>query len=93
MLVAGEFTPCIGDCGGVRGAKRVGLSTTVHGRAFSRYGDPRYARALEQIRARDTDLWNRLFDERKVAEAAQTAPSHCSIVTTGTVGSVRSIST
>ncbi|MCK5805316.1 MAG: heparinase II/III family protein [Lentisphaeria bacterium] len=74
MLVADEFAPCIGDCGGVRGAKNVGFSASVHGRAFARYGDTRHADALRRIGARDNNLWDHLFDPVKLEEAVQTPP-------------------
>jgi hypothetical protein len=73
LTVAGEFTPCIGDCGGVRGARRVGWSAEVFGSALSQYGDPRYGAAIRLLGARNQDLWHEVFDEAAVARVPEEA--------------------
>ncbi len=71
MTVAGEWTPCIGDCGGVMGAKRIAWSPTLQGRAFMHYGDVKYAKALGIMNATSRNLWEDLFDEEAVAKVIE----------------------
>ncbi len=66
LTVAGKFCPCIGDAGGVMGSGPVAMSVGLQGRAFTRYGDPKYAKALKRMNARATDLWEDYFDEEAV---------------------------
>jgi len=72
MVVADKFTPSIGDCGSMMGSSRVGWSAELQGTAFTRYKDPRYAKALSLMKASDKSLWEDRFDasevERIVAE-------------------------
>lgn len=69
MTVAGEFTPCIGDAGGVQGAKRIGWSGYLQGPAYMKYGDPRHAAAVSILGATARDLWDDPFDEGVIAGA------------------------
>ncbi|MFO7945949.1 MAG: hypothetical protein R6V19_03960, partial [Armatimonadota bacterium] len=71
MTVAGEFTPCIGDCGSVQGARRVAWTPELQGPAFTHYGDVRYAKALAIMGASSRSLWDERFDEEKVQEVVE----------------------
>lgn len=68
LSVGGEFAPSIGDSGSLRGTRRLGWSRFLQGPAFRHYGDPRHAKALALLKAKDEDLWNDLVDEEGVAE-------------------------
>ena len=67
MTVAGRFSPDIGDSGGIKGSGPFALSAGLQGRAFTRYGDPRHAKALVRIKATSRDLFEDTFDEDAVA--------------------------
>ena len=66
-MVAGRFSPDIGDSGGLKGSGPIALSAELQGRAFTRYGDPRHAKALARIKATSRDLFEEHFDEEAVA--------------------------
>ncbi len=66
-IIAGRFSPDIGDSGGLKGSGPIALSAELQGRAFTRYGDPRHAQALARIKATSRDLFNDWFDEEEVA--------------------------
>ncbi len=69
MAVNGRWGPDIGDCGGAAGGGPVGRWTSVLGRAFTRYGEPRHAQLLAAGNATSRDLFADLFDEEAVARA------------------------
>ena len=69
MTVAGRFCPCIGDSGGVKGSGPIAWSAALQGRAFTRYGDLRYAKALKLMKASPGTLWEDYFDENAVSAA------------------------
>ena len=70
LIIAGKFSPDIGDCGGLRGSGPIALTPELQGRAFMRYHDPRHAQALQRIGATARTLFDDLFDEKAVARAA-----------------------
>ncbi len=71
MAVAGITTPSIGDCGTIFGAGRVGWTAALQGPAFMHYKDPRHAAILKTIKAKSVRLFEDLFDEEAVAQAAE----------------------
>ena len=66
-MVAGRFSPAIGDSGGLKGSGPIALSAGLQGRAFTEYSDPRHAKALARIKATSRDLFEDTFDEEAVA--------------------------
>lgn len=67
LTVADNFSPAIGDNGGVKGAGKL-WNTAVFQEAWKRYHDPRYALALTRLGFQDRDVWaDPLEDEIKGA--------------------------
>ena len=71
MTVAGQFCPSIGDCGSALGSSPVACTAALQGRAFSRYGDARHAKALARMGSAPEDLWTDYYEEGAVAETVQ----------------------
>lgn len=69
LLVAGQFTPTIGDVGSMLGTGKVGWTPKLQGQAFTRYGDPRHAQALAQMGLTQQDLFEDIFDPAAVEAA------------------------
>ncbi|MEA3400058.1 MAG: heparinase II/III family protein [Armatimonadota bacterium] len=69
--VCGRWGPDIGDCGGPRGGGPVARHAQLQGRAFTRYGEPRFAKLLAQINATSRDLFTDYFDEEAVAQVVE----------------------
>lgn len=71
MTVAGRFSPCIGDSGGLKASGPIARSVALQGRAFTHYRDPRHAKALALMNARSRDLFEDYFDEEEVARVIE----------------------
>lgn len=69
--VNGRWGPDIGDCGGAKGGGPVARTPALQGRAFTRYGDVRFAKLLAQIGATSRDLFEEHFDEAAVARVVE----------------------
>ncbi|HJN16648.1 MAG TPA: heparinase II/III family protein, partial [Armatimonadota bacterium] len=65
--VAGAYCPSIGDSGGMKASGPIARSVGLQGRAFTHYGDARYAKALALMNATSRDLFEDYFDEDAVA--------------------------
>ncbi len=72
MTVFGRHAPAIGDCGSMRGARRVGWEERVLVPMFEATGDPRIAKALSIIGVKDRDL----FSDPPLDEIAKAAEQY-----------------
>ncbi|MGD9494675.1 MAG: heparinase II/III family protein [Armatimonadota bacterium] len=69
--VCGRWGPDIGDAGSATGGGPVARSAALQGRAFTHYGEPRFAKVLAQIKATSRDLFTDYFDEAMVARVVE----------------------
>lgn len=66
LAIADEFYPSIGDCGSMLGSEIVAWSAELQGRAFSRYGEARYAKILKRLARVPNSLWEQHFNAEQV---------------------------